>query len=226
MESDRKKEGSTEDQERLVVPDEDDYSQTEKEEKDRSKQDKIYGLENGFIINADMDTVIEVAGYGMDNNHPMEGERRDVPVSWSIENTYPITAPYTFVIHVRNPGDYQLRVLFEIQEYDGNKWSKVGEDVREISFTVVEAQDSKFYGPKKTISVNTNEKTKVDIKVLYEELSFITCDHKYSSDVFDCGWWDEPGDTFMVEAKKEGTYQCNVSLDNSDRPVWITVIAH
>lgn len=82
-------------------------------------------------------------GAGMDNENPRKGDVRYCPASWGVfnNNTWK-GAPYSAAFGMGQAGSYNLSVIFNRQQYDGESWVNTGEqDKKTVTFTVVQSED-------------------------------------------------------------------------------------
>lgn len=107
-----------------------------------SSDNKITGIANNGEYPAQQGIKFQAVGAGMDNKNPQTGDQRYLPLSCTVVKTYTWeSAPYEATIRLSNPGDYTLKVVFNLQEYTGSGWTNVAgaQDTKTVSFLVVSA---------------------------------------------------------------------------------------
>jgi|GEM_PF-2264807 len=109
----------------------------------QSDPGSINGIESGFTLLAGKYITFSVAGVGMDNMNPNEGDVRYIPVSWSVNPSGSWTEPpYTATFTISKAGDYTLSVVFNREVYTSGAWVAVGTtDTQSVSFEVAESDD-------------------------------------------------------------------------------------
>jgi hypothetical protein len=103
----------------------------------------INGIESGSTLLAGKYITFSVAGVGMDNMNPTEGDVRYIPVSWSVNPSGSWTEPpYTATFTISKTGDYTLSVVFNREVYTSGAWVADGTTkTKTVSFEVAESDD-------------------------------------------------------------------------------------
>lgn len=143
-------------------------------------QNSITGLEDKYEQGDALNVIVN--GAGMDNQEPTEGDTRYKPVSWQIstlqqfvDDSYEISMDTNYL----QLGNHQLKVIFEKEIFNGDKW--VAKETFELvkSFEVVEASQKEITPtptPTPTQTPNTNstpkETTKTSV-VSTEDSTFV-----------------------------------------------------
>lgn len=101
-----------------------------------SSSNKILNLEAGKTYRTNTDLVFQAVGVGMDNKNPREGDVRYRPVSWAVSTVNNFTTDeFKGTFKFSNTGDYTLKVTYNRQKYDGDKWVDDGTaDTKSVSF--------------------------------------------------------------------------------------------
>lgn len=143
---------------------------TEKEDKEETEdhqknviasadKDQLTGLKEGDTYQADARISFEAIGDGMDNEMPMEGDTRYIPMNWTVFGTQSKTIlwdsePYRASFGIRMNGEYTLEVAYRLQEFDGRGWKNQEEyDKKNVTFTVTGASEERTAVPTEVPSV-------------------------------------------------------------------------
>lgn len=108
-------------------------------------QNSITGLEDKYEQGNTLNVIVK--GAGMDNQEPTEGDTRYKPVSWEISTPRQfINDSYGISMNTNSLqiGNHQLKVIFEKEIFNGDKW--VAKETFELvkSFEVVEASQKEI----------------------------------------------------------------------------------
>lgn len=104
----------------------------------KSEDNRVTGIQNKGIYKTDHLFSITATGAGMDIKDPIANDVRYIPIGWEVTQYYKFSkTPYQVTFNVKSEGDYQLKVHFQKQIYDGKNWVFQKEtDVKKIDFTV------------------------------------------------------------------------------------------
>ena len=104
----------------------------------KPEDNRVTGIQNKGIYKTDHLYSITAIGAGMDIKDPIANDVRYIPIGWEVTTYYRFSkTPYQVTFNVKSEGDYQLKVHFQKQIYDGKSWVFQNEtDVKKINFTV------------------------------------------------------------------------------------------
>lgn len=104
----------------------------------KPEDNRVTGIQNKGIYKTDYLYSITAIGAGMDIKDPISNDVRYIPIGWEVTTYYRFSkTPYQVTFNVKSEGDYQLKVHFQKQIYDGKNWVFQNEtDVKKIDFTV------------------------------------------------------------------------------------------
>ncbi|HJB15344.1 MAG TPA: LPXTG cell wall anchor domain-containing protein [Candidatus Blautia excrementipullorum] len=102
----------------------------------------ISGIEYNGVYTTQSRISFTAVGAGMDNTAPRKGDTRYIPRNWTVINTNTWTAaPYTASFGMAQSGDYTLKVVFKLQQYNGNSWTDAdGSDIKQVPFRISKAK--------------------------------------------------------------------------------------
>ena len=120
----------------------------------------ISGLTEGENYDVGTKFSISVNGAGMDNESPIPGDVRYVPISWSVNpNGTWTSAPYTATFTLSKSGDYTFTVTYREESFDENTlvWTATGEtDTTETIFSVGTEEDEDEDSENEVVSKKKN----------------------------------------------------------------------
>ena len=104
----------------------------------KPEDNRVTGIQNKGIYKTDHLYSITAIGAGMGIKDPIANDVRYIPIGWEVTTYYRFSkTPYQVTFNVKSEGDYQLKVHFQKQIYDGKNWVFQNEtDVKKIDFTV------------------------------------------------------------------------------------------
>ena len=104
----------------------------------KPEDNRVTGIQNKGIYKTDHLYSITAIGAGMDIKDPIANDVRYIPIGWEVTTYYRFSkTPYQVTFNVKSEGDYQLKVHFQKQIYDGKSWVFQNKtDVKKINFTV------------------------------------------------------------------------------------------
>ena len=104
----------------------------------KPEDNRVTGIQNKGIYKTDHLYSITAIGAGMDIKDPIANDVRYIPIGWEVTTYYRFSkTPYQVTFNVKSEGDYQLKVHFQKQIYDGKSWVFQNEtDVKKLDFTV------------------------------------------------------------------------------------------
>lgn len=102
----------------------------------------ISGIEYNGVYTTQSRISFTAVGAGMDNTSPRKGDTRYIPLNWTVINTNTWTeAPYTGSFGMAKSGDYTLKVVFKLQQYNGSSWTNTdGSDTKQVPFRISKAK--------------------------------------------------------------------------------------
>lgn len=102
----------------------------------------ISGIEYNGVYTTQSRISFTAVGAGMDNTAPRKGDTRYIPRNWTVINTNTWTAaPYTASFGMAQSGDYTLKVVFKLQQYNGSSWTDAdGSDIKQVPFRISKAK--------------------------------------------------------------------------------------
>lgn len=102
----------------------------------------ISGIEYNGVYTTQSRISFTAVGAGMDNTSPRKGDTRYIPLNWTVINTNTWTeASYTGSFGMAKSGDYTLKVVFKLQQYNGSAWTNAdGSDTKQVPFRISKAK--------------------------------------------------------------------------------------
>lgn len=101
---------------------------------------KILGIEDGKTYAHGSTFEFTAVGAGMDNDHPIEGDERHVPKSWSVNPSGTWSGPpYTASFETKDMamGAHTLTVTFALERYESGAWKDTNDTVQaQVTFTL------------------------------------------------------------------------------------------
>ena len=107
-----------------------------------AKDNKITGIEAGGTYGTDVKITFKAHGAGMDNQDPIKGDVRYIPAGWKIFKDYEFRdETYTGTFSIDRKGEFELKVSFCKQTYDGEKWISGSDmDTKTVDFKVTDVK--------------------------------------------------------------------------------------
>ena len=107
-----------------------------------AKDNKITGIEAGGTYGIDVKITFKAHGAGMDNQDPIKGDVRYIPAGWKIFKDYEFRdETYTGTFSIDRKGEFELKVSFCKQTYDGEKWISGSDmDTKTVDFKVTDVK--------------------------------------------------------------------------------------
>lgn len=103
---------------------------------------KVIGIEDGKEYKHGGRIDFTAVGAGMDNDHPIEGDERYVPQSWSVNPSGTWSGPpYTASFETKDmaTGAHTLSVTFALKRYESGAWKDTNDTVQaQVTFTLAE----------------------------------------------------------------------------------------
>ena len=103
---------------------------------------KITGIKEGGSYEEGTKLTAVSVGTGMENKSPAAGDTRWLPKSWSWDGEKWkdwTNAPYSITATYSQPGNYNLRVSYQLQEYTKDGWQAAGETkTANVKFKITE----------------------------------------------------------------------------------------